>query len=38
MVVLKSFFCVLPAEELEAFRQKLILQIPALLTVIPGRT
>lgn len=37
-VVLKSFFCVLPAEELEAFRQKLILQLPALLTVIPGRT
>jgi hypothetical protein len=36
-VVLKSFFCVLPDEELEAFRQKLVLQVPALLTVIPGR-
>jgi hypothetical protein len=36
-VVLKSFFCVLPAEELEAFRQKLVLQEPALLSVIPGR-
>jgi hypothetical protein len=37
-VVLKSFFCVLPAEELEAFRQKLEVQVPALLTVIPRRT
>ena len=36
-VVLKSFFCVLPNEELESFRQKLMLQVPALLTVIPGR-
>jgi hypothetical protein len=36
-VVLKSFFCVLPIEELESFRQKLVLQVPALLTVIPGR-
>ncbi len=30
-VVLKSFFCVLPPEELEAFRQKLITHLPALL-------
>ena len=37
-VVLKSFFCVLPAEELEPFRQKLVMQVPALLTVIPRRT
>ena len=37
-VILKSFFCVLPAEELEAFRQKLEVQVPALLTVIPRRT
>jgi hypothetical protein len=36
-VVLKSFFCVLPAEELEAFRQKLVTQVPALLTVNPRR-
>lgn len=36
-VVLKSFFCVLPAEELDAFRAKLLLQVPALFTVIPGR-
>jgi hypothetical protein len=37
-VVLKSFFCVLPPEELEAFRQKLVTQVPALLTVSPRRT
>jgi hypothetical protein len=37
-VVLKSFFCVLPPEELESFRQKLITQVPALLTVSPRRT
>jgi hypothetical protein len=37
-VVLKSFFCALPAEELDAFRQKLVTQVPALLTVIPRRT
>jgi hypothetical protein len=30
-VVLKSFFCALPAEELEAFRRKLVKQVPALL-------
>ena len=37
-VVLKSFFCALPAEELEAFRQKLVMQVPAILTVSPRRT
>jgi len=37
-VVLKSFFCALPAEELEAFRQKLVMQVPAILTVRPRRT
>jgi hypothetical protein len=37
-VVLKSFFCALPAEELEAFRQKLETLVPALLTVSPRRT
>jgi hypothetical protein len=34
-VVLKSFLCVLPDEELEIFRQKLAAQVPALLTVNP---
>ena len=37
-VVLKSFFCALPAEELEAFRQKLIMLVPAILSVGPRRT
>jgi hypothetical protein len=37
-VVLKSFFCALPAEELEEFRQKLVLQVPAIVTVSPRRT
>jgi hypothetical protein len=37
-VVLKSFFCVLPAEELEAFRLKLVMQVPGILTVSPRRT
>jgi len=37
-VVLKSFFCALPAEELEAFSQKLVMQVPTILTVSPGRT
>jgi hypothetical protein len=32
-VVLKSFFCVLPPEELEPFRQRLVMHLPALLTV-----
>jgi hypothetical protein len=36
-VLLKSFFCALPAEELEAFRQKLVLQVPAILAVDPRR-
>ena len=36
-VVLKSFFCALPAEELESFRQKLAVQVPAIVTVSPRR-
>jgi hypothetical protein len=36
-VLLKSFFCALPAEELEAFRQKLVLQVPAILEFDPRR-
>jgi len=37
-VILKSFFCALPPDELEAFRQKLVSLVPALLTVDPRRT
>jgi hypothetical protein len=37
-VVLKSFFCALPAEELGTFRQKLVRQVPAIVTVGPRRT
>jgi hypothetical protein len=37
-VILKSFFCALPAEELEGFRQLLEQQAPDLLTVNPRRT
>jgi hypothetical protein len=37
-VLLKSFFCALPAEELEAFRLKLVMQVPAILTVSSRRT
>ncbi len=37
-VVLKSFFCALPVEELSAFRQKLEMQVPDLLNVSPRRT
>src|SRR5258708_35360612 len=37
-VVLKSFFCALPAEELEVFRLKLVMQVPAILTVNSRRT
>ena len=37
-VVLKSFFCALPPEELEVFRQKLVMQVPAIITVSPRRT
>ena len=36
-VVLKSFFCALPPEELETFRQKLVSLVPSLLTVDPRR-
>jgi hypothetical protein len=36
-VVLKSFFCALPAEELEAFRRKLVTKVPAILSVSPRR-
>jgi len=35
-VVLKSFFCALPAEELEPFRLRLVTLVPALLAVEPG--
>jgi hypothetical protein len=37
-VVLKSFFCALPPEELEPFRRKLVTLVPALLTADPRRT
>jgi hypothetical protein len=37
-VVLKSFFCALPSEELETFRRKLVSLVPALLQLDPGRT
>ncbi len=37
-VILKSFFCALPSEELEAFRHKLMPLVPDLLTADPGRT
>lgn len=36
-VILKSFFCALPADELEAFRQKLVSFVPALRTPGPRR-
>jgi hypothetical protein len=36
-VILKSFFCALPPEELEAFRRKLVSLVPALLTAPPRR-
>lgn len=35
-VVLKSFFCALPAEELEPFRGRLVALVPALLGIDPG--
>lgn len=35
-VVLKSFFCALPIEELEPFRSKLVTQLPALLANARG--
>jgi hypothetical protein len=34
-VLLKSFFCALPVEELEAFRLKLVMQVPDLLKCKP---
>jgi hypothetical protein len=37
-VILKSFFCALPSEELEAFRHKLVPLVPTLLSLNPGRT
>jgi len=37
-ILLKSFFCALPAEELEAFREKLVNAAPSLFPVDPGRT
>jgi hypothetical protein len=36
-VILKSFFCALPPEELEAFREKLINLAPARLAADPGQ-
>jgi len=36
-VILKSFFCALPSDELEVFRQKLVSLVPALLTPRPRR-
>ena len=37
-VILKSFFCALPPEELEAFRQKLVNLVPSLFAADPGQT
>jgi hypothetical protein len=37
-VILKSFFCVLPSEELEAFRHELVSTVPALQAKDPRRT
>src|ERR1700674_5817346 len=37
-VILKSFFCALPPEELETFRKKLVNLVPPLFAVDPGRT
>ena len=36
-VILKSFFCALPPEELETFREKLVSLVPATLPVDPGQ-
>jgi hypothetical protein len=36
-VILKSFFCALPPEELEVFREKLVNLVPVPLVVDPGR-
>lgn len=37
-VILKSFFCALPPEELNTFREKLVDVAPSLFTTNPGRT
>jgi hypothetical protein len=37
-VILKSFFCVLPGEELDSFRQKLSASAPGMLIARPGLT
>jgi hypothetical protein len=37
-VILKSFFCALPADELEDFRQKLVTLVPALVAADYGKT
>jgi len=37
-VILKSFFCALPAEELETFRKKLLSLVPSLILPAPGET
>jgi hypothetical protein len=37
-VVLKSFFCALPPEELEPFRRKLVAMVPDLFAIDSGRT
>ena len=37
-IILKSFFCALPIEELEPFRLRLVTLLPAILAVDPGRT
>jgi hypothetical protein len=37
-VILKSFFCALPPDELEIFQNKLVTLVPALLIVDPRRT
>jgi hypothetical protein len=37
-IILKSFFCALPPEELEAFRKKLVTLVPSYLETDPGPT
>jgi len=37
-ILLKSFFCALPPEELDVFREKLVSTAPSLFPVDPGRT
>ena len=37
-VILKSFFCALPPEELPTFREKLVSSVPSLFAVDPGET